>query len=744
MSRDLLFEIGVEELPAGYIPPALDQLERGIVAGFADARLAHGAVRTRATPRRLALYVESLEERQPDRDEEAMGPAARVAYDAEGRPTKALLGFCQGKGADPATVRRVETPKGEYVAVTVHQAGKPAAEVLPELLAGLARGLTFPKSMRWLPPSFVEVQEPPQAIDALKARGGRADITEFIGVPRFARPVRWLVALLGEAVLPVRAFGLEAGRESRGHRFLSPGPVTLARAQDYLAALEQAFVLANHAARRERLRAQLEKVAADLGGEVRPDDELLDINTFMVEWPTAFAGSFDERFHDLPNEVIVTALREHQSFFSVQAPSSGGVVLLDHFVAVRNGDDRGLDVIRKGNEDVLTARLEDAEFYWKTDLKRVPRDRVEDLKGVVWMEGLGSLHEKAVRLKALAEWIATSLFGDLVAMNVGQAALLCKTDLLTEMIGSGKEYAGLQGVIGGYYAKRAGEEEAVADAIYWHYHPRSAGDELPRTDPAVALSLADRIDHVVGAFAGGKVPSGSQDPYGVRRAANGAVRMLVEKELHGDLAEATRRAVPPFLAMVPDVVAADLLKQLDAFWRDRVRGALEERGVRYDACEAALEARLPADGGDRPGWSDPHDCLRRARVIDEFRGDERFAPLVILFKRVANILAKSTETLPGRLDPARLADPMEQQLAAALDQARARTEPLWRTCDYEAILPALLEMEQVIHGFFDVVLVNTDDLPVRLNRLELLTQVRALFVRGWDLSKIVVEGEKGQ
>ncbi len=711
MSRDLLFEIGVEELPAGYIPPALEQLERGITAGLAEARLAHGAVRTRATPRRLALYVESLEERQPDRDEEVMGPAARVAWDADGKPTKALLGFCQGKGADLADVRRVETPKGEYVAVTVHQVGRPAAGVLPALLAGLARGLTFPKMMRWLD-----------------------DDT------RFARPVRWLVALLGDEVLPVRVFGLEAGRESRGHRFLAPGPVTLARAQDYLAALEQVSVLAAPLALRARIAKQIAGVAAEHGGRPVADEELLEICGYLVEWPTAFAGSFDEHYLDLPREVIVTALREHQRFFAVE---EAGGRLLPFFVAVRNGDERGLAQVRRGNEGVLIARLEDAKFYWEADLKHPPAGRVEALASVVWMEGLGSLREKAARLETLAGFVAQRV-APAAAVAATRAALLCKTDLLSEMIGSGKEYASLEGVMGGHYARRAGEPEDVAAAIAEHYRPRGPADSLPVTDAGAVLAIADKLDHVAGAFVAGKVPSGSEDPYGVRRAANGVVRILAESGLHLDLGEAAEQALAPFLAANPALVREDLLAQLATFWRERVRGALEERGVRYDACEAALEARLATDGGDRPGWSDPHDCLVRGRVMDEFRGDERFGPLVILFKRVANILAKATETLPDRLDRARLAEPLERELAAALEQARTRTEPLWRTRDYEAILPALLEMEEVIHGFFDAVLVNADDLPTRLNRLRLLSEVRALFVRGWDLSRIVVEGEGAQ
>ena len=711
MTRDLLFEIGVEELPGGYIPPALDQLEHAARDAFAGARLAVGDLCTYGTPRRLALFVKDLAERQVDFDEEAMGPAVKVAFDAEGKPTRALLGFCQGKGVDPGSVRRVETPKGEYVAVTVHHTGKPAIEVLPALLGALPGRLTFPKSMRWLP----------------------GDET------RFARPVRWLVALFGDDLVPATAFGLTAGRQSHGHRFLSPGPVEIPSATRYLETLERAFVMADHRARRLVTAEQVEKLAATVGGRVVADQDLVEINTFLVEWPTAFAGRYQERFLDLPREVIVTALREHQRFFAVENEGR----LKPAFVALRNGDDRGLDAVRRGNEDVLAARLADARFYWETDLKHAPAERIEALQGVVWMEGLGSLRDKAARLEALCEPLAARI-APAAAAAARRAALLCKTDLLSEMIGSGKEYASLQGTIGGYYAEKSGEPEAVAQAIMYHYHPRFAGDALPPTDAGVILSIADKLDHVAGAFVAGKAPSGSEDPYGVRRAGNGVVRILAEGGRHLDLREATMQATAPFFAADPELAQAVIVKQLGEFWRGRVEAALEQDGIAYDTREAALEAQVPMNGvpRPRPGWIDPVDCLARARVLSRFRDDERFAPLVVLFKRVGNILRAATEPLPASLDRERLGEAAERELLAALERARERTAPLWQRQAYSDILPALLEMESAIHGFFDCVMVNVDDAPLRLNRLRLLTEVRELFLRGWDLSKVVVEGEK--
>ena len=707
---DLLFEIGVEELPAGYVPPAVEQLERAVRAGLQDLRLEFGELVTYATPRRLTVRVTGVADRQRDHEEEAMGPAAKVAFDAAGQPTKALLGFCAGKGVDVSAVRRVETPKGEYVAVTVKHVGKAAADVLPAMLGALAPKLQFPKTMRW---------------DA--------------GDYRFGRPVRWLVALLGERVLPVQAFGLTAGRASFGHRFLHPGTVEISSPRAYLESLEKVFVLADPRARRAAIEEQVAKVAAKRGGRVVADEELVDINNFLVEWPTALDGSFDAHYLDLPREVIVTALREHQRFHAVDKADG---TLLPGFITVRNGDDRGLDLVRKGNEDVLVARLEDAKFYWETDLKHAPADVVEKLTSVVWMEGLGSLREKATRLESLTGWLADRLAPDAKA-HAARAALLCKTDLLGEMIGSGKEYASLEGIMGGHYARRAGEPAAVADAIAEHYRPRGASDEPPASEAGRLLSLADKLDHVAGAFVAGKSPSGSEDPYGVRRAANGAVRIAVELGRGLDLRATAMEMTRPFFAANSDLPQAEIMKKLGEFLRSRVDTALEERGVAYDTRDAALEARIPMGGAVRPGWCDAADALARALALAAFRGDPRFEPLVILYKRVANILRAATETLPAELDRARLGEPAEKALLAALDAARTRTAPLWEKREYAGIIPALLEMESAIHGFFDHVMVNVDDAAVRLNRLRLLADVRDLFTRGWDLSKVVVEGEKG-
>lgn len=709
MSHELLFEIGVEELPAGYVPPALAQLESGARRMLEELRLSHGGISVLGTPRRLVLKISNLASRQKDYDEEAVGPAAKAAFDADGNPTKALLGFCRGRNVDVANVRRIDTPRGEYVAVTVHHEGRDAIELLPAPLATLATKLNFPKSMRWLD-----------------------DDT------RFARPVRWLVALLDEEVVPVNAFGLEAGRESFGHRFLAPEKVKIASANAYEDTMGEVRVIVDPEKRAATLRGQIETLASAESGRVVEDSELVEINNFLVECPTCFAGRFDAKYLDLPREVIVTALREHQKFFAVEDAKGA---LMPVFIAVRNGDERGLDGVRKGNEGVLIARLEDAKFYWETDLKHSPESQVDALSGVVWMENLGSLRDKAGRLEALTTWIAGMIAPE-AADAAGRAAKLCKTDLLSEMIGSGKEYTSLEGVMGGYYARRAGEVQEVADAIAEHYRPRGPHDALPATPAGVVLSLADKLDHVAGAFVAGKTPSGSEDPYGVRRAANGVLRMLLEGGHRLDLRAASVESTKPFFTADIDLPHAEIMKKLGEFWRGRVDAALEDRDVAYDSRDAALEARVGIDARTQPGWIDPADALSRARVLSEFRSDARFEPLVILYKRVANILKASEEALPDAVDAGKLSEPAERELFKALEQARRRTAPLWEKRAYAEILPALLEMESAIHGFFDSVLVNAEDLAVRRNRLKLLAEIRELFVRGWDLSRVVVEGER--
>jgi glycyl-tRNA synthetase beta chain len=690
---DFLLEIGIEELPTSYIRPALDQLASELREAIAEMRLASGEVATFATPRRLAVLVTDLVTRQEDYEEEASGPPVAAAYDKDGNPTRALTGFVAGKGASLDDVRRVTTPKGEYVAVTVKRVGRTAAELLPKAIQEIVPGLQFPKSMRWLPGSDV----------------------------RCARPIRWIVALLGDEALSFELDGVSSGRVSRGHRFLHPGTVSIGHPTDYVGALASAGVIADPRLRQSVIVEQAEALAKQAGGTLVDDPELIDINNDLVEKPTALLGRFDSRFLDLPREVIVTALREHQRYFAVEDAAGR---LLPAFVGVRNGDDRNLAVITEGNAAVLRARLEDARFYWDTDLKKAPGDRVEELDGIVWLAEMGSMRAKAERMKTLAAWIARAWKVD--ATTVERAALLAKTDLLSEMIGSGKEYASLEGVMGSYYAARHGEPADVVAAIRDHVLPRGAGDPLPASDAGATLAVADRADSVAGAFLAGKIPSGSEDPYGVRRAANGVVRILLEQDRALDLAALTREALKGYARALPD----GLESKLDDFWGGRLANALGERGFAYDEAAAAL--------GGSEGGADPRDVLKRAQALKSWRANADFVPLVIGFKRVANILKAAKDAPGGVLGD--FADPHESALATAVRAAALKAEPLFAAHDYGQVLGVLLSLRGAIDTFFDKVMVNVDDAEVRRRRLGLLATTRELFDRGWDLSKVVVEG----
>jgi len=658
----LLFELGVEEIPAGYILPALEALQHRLVDGIRELRLGEPEAHAYATPRRLAVLLSGVLTRQADHEEEVTGPPARAAYGADGQPTPALIGFARGKGVDPSAVRRVQTEKGEYVVVTVRHAGKATVEVLPALLGSAAAGLPFPKTMRWslATPGF-----------------------------RFARPLRWIVALLGDEVVPVRVAGLEAERFSRGHRFLRAQPVEIARAEQYLEALGKASVEADHVLRRKTLYAQARSLARSAGGKLVEDPELVDLNNFLVERSQAFLGSFDTSFLDLPREVIVTAMREHQFYFAVEDAAGS---LLPVFVGIRNGSKRGLERVVHGNEFVLRARLDDARYYWDTDLAKAPGDRIEELSGITWLEGFGTMRDKARRVETLSGWIAER-WAPQARQDAQRAALLMKTDLLGEMIGSGKEYAALEGVIGSYYAARHGEPAAVAEAIREHVRPRGAGDALPTSPAGTILAVADRIDSVTGYFLAGKVPSGSEDPYGVRRLGNGVVRVLLEQKRHLDLGEASCHAVGGFGSLGnADNAGAPLAE----FWRGRVETALGERGHAYDEIAAACEAGS--------GWRDPLDAMLRAAALQGYRSNENFKTLVVGYKRVANILRAekdapaSAEDAPGG---ASWGHPAEEGLFAALERARGAAAPLLEKRDYGKLLGTLLEMRGGIDAFFD-------------------------------------------
>ncbi|HYU14654.1 MAG TPA: glycine--tRNA ligase subunit beta, partial [Candidatus Acidoferrum sp.] len=539
-TKELLLEIGTEEIPAGFLARALDDLGTAVQAALAGARLAPGAVAVWGTPRRIAIAVAEVADRQTDRSERVVGPPIQAAYDKSGAPTKAALGFAEKNRVDVGSLERSEVPnkKGTYVVCTRHEPGRPALEILPDILAELLGAIPWPKVMRW----------------------GSGDHS-------FVRPVHWLVALHGGEVVPIEFAGVAAGRATRGHRFLHPGPIELdGSAAGYVAALRQAHVIVEPKGRTTMIEAELTRIENENGVRVRRDDALLKEVTFLVEYPVAVCGEFDRSFLEVPEEVVVSAMRAHQRYFAMEDASGR---LVNRFVTIAGTVVRDVAVVRHGNERVLAARLADAQFFFREDRKHKPDEFAARLDGVVFQKKLGTIKDKIGRVVELATWIAEEVGAP--TPPVVRAAQLCKFDLTTAMVG---EFPDLQGTMGRRYAELAGEDPAVATAIAEHYMPRGAKDEPPATVIGSIIGLADRLDTLVRCFDVGLAPSGSADPYGLRRDALGILRILMARDWRLSLAQLAVRAgtAAGSLAAVADATRAQALE----FLRTRLRGHLVE------------------------------------------------------------------------------------------------------------------------------------------------------------------------
>lgn len=693
MTKDLVFEIGVEEIPASYIAPALAELDRSIRAGLSGARLTFESLDTYATPRRLAVLARGVAARQDDMEREAAGPPANVAFGPDGAPTKAALGFARAQGIDVSALEVRETDRGPYVFARVTDRGRSAAEVLPELLEAAVASLSFPKTMRWGPDE------------------------------RFARPIRWVVAMLDGDALDLTIAGVRAGGETHGHRAWAPGPHPLRGAADYVDVLRRSHVIVDHRERRATIERDAEARAAECGGSLVRDDALIDEVTFLVERPTVFAGRFDERFLKLPRDVIIAAMKGHQRYFAVESPSGG---LMPFFLCAMNGPPDHVDGVRRGNERVLVSRLDDAEFYWREDTKSPLADKVEALRNVVWLEGLGSLYEKTGRLETLSRFLASAL-GVADAGTVARAARLAKADLVTEMVRDGKEFTALQGVMGREYARVSREPEPVALAVYEHYLPRFAGDDLPSTEAGAILSMADKLDSIAGCFSAGLVPSGSQDPYALRRQAIGVLRMIDEKALGLSLGDAVRGALAGY--SLDEGRLAEVAASVLEFLRQRARNYFIDAGFSYDLVDAVLEASFDDLVGSRS----------RLVALTHFRANEDFCGLVIGARRVSNILKGQPEHPSA---PERLTDQAERDLDAAARAATGRVAAAIEGGDFDAAVNELLNLRRPIDAFFDGVMVMVEDAQVRGARLGLLASVRRLFLTIADFARVVLEGEE--
>ena len=709
--RDFLVEIGTEELP----PKALRVLEQAFAAelgsGLAKAGLKHGELRSFATPRRLAVRIRRLAARQPDQKIERRGPPVNAAFDAEGLPTRAAQSFAATCKTSMEGLQRRDEGKGTFLYYVGVKAGAATVELLPGLVQTVLDALPIPRRMRW-----------------------------GAGEAQFVRPVHWIVMLYGKEVVPANLLGTSSGNSTQGHRFHAPKPLRLSSPSVYERTLHaRGYVVADFEARRSVIRDGVAAVATGLGGRPLMSDALLDEVTALVEWPVPLAGRFEERFLSLPREVLISTLEDHQRYFPV-AGADGG--LLPHFITVANIESRDPAVVVAGNERVVRPRLADAAFFWEQDRKSPLADRAEELAKVTFQAKLGSLGDKTRRVMALAVDIAEACGpsnthdGNGVA-QARRAAELCKCDLLTAMVG---EFPELQGIMGSYYALADGEAVEVASAIREHYQPRGAGDELPVTAAGTTLAIADKLDTLAGIFAIGEKPTGTKDPFGLRRAAIGIVRILIEKRLELDVPRLLERAVTrvredieksaaaagkPAPVLVTNGIAAEvygyILERLRAYYLERTAAT-----ITTEMFDAVLASR-PAS---------PLDFDARLAALSTFLALPEAASLTAANRRVANILRKASESAPSQIDQEALLLAAERQLFAAMQERRDGVTAAAARKDYAGALALLAQLRPVVDAFFDQVMVMDEDLKLRANRLALLARMRELFAGVADLSRL--------
>ena len=688
MSRTLLFEIGTEEVPSVPLYRAVEQLRRKTPEALNDARLAFDELWVTATPRRLAVIVRGLADEQPDLEEKARGPAVKHAFDADGDPTKAAIGFAKSRGVALEDLVREKEGGQEYVYALVSEKGRAADEVLPGVLAGLAGSIEWPKSMRW--------------------DGGMA---------RFSRPVRWLTCVFGADVVPVEFAGLTASDRSAGHRFLSEGPVEIPVAEEYVRAMERAKVLVDLDERTRLVRESVEAAAQKADAVAVIHEKTFSEVVNLVEWPTAALGTFDEEFLRVPREVLETAMESHQRYFPVENEARD---LLAHFVVVHNGSPELTESIVEGHERVIRARLADAAFFFDEDLKVPLEEYVHRLESIVFQEKLGTVAARAGRVEALTQAIAAQVGADPDdAAWAIRAAHLCKADLVTNMV---VEFPTLQGVMGRHYALAGGEAPEVADAILEHYRPRFAGDDLPATTAGALVSLADKLDTIVGIFGVGMAPTGSADPYALRRAALGILGIIIGTDLQLRLDDAIASALSGFDTVFPGLDKEAVGSQVKEFILGRMETVLKERGHAYDTVDAILA--VAAD--------DPADAAARAEALTALRADEALEDLWVAYSRAKNLC----DPVLGTETDVSIMGAEEQTLEEALALAEREAGEAMGRADYTLTLETLSALREPIDLFFDEVLVMDEEVTLRKNRLKLLNRFVELFSRFADFSKL--------
>lgn len=685
MSKTLLLEIGTEEVPAHVMPGILSQLKENAAKTFEELRIEYKNIKTLGTPRRSALLVEGLAEQQADLSKENRGPAVNIAFDADGNPTKAAQGFARGQGVKPEEL----VTKDGYVYAMVHEKGGQTVDLLGETLKGLVDGLNFPNNMHW------------------------ADLDY-----KFIRPLRWLVALYGQDVIDFEVANVKSGRTSRGHRFLSEGDFEIANAEDYVEACRKASIIVDQNERCKMIRQQIAEVAAANGGQAEVNEDLLEEVLYLVEYPTALCGKFDEKYLALPAEAVITPMRDHQRYFPVLKDGQ----LLPLFITIRNGGKEHLETVQHGNERVLRARLEDAQFFFDEDRKKTLEQHGEKLKTVVFQDGLGTIYDKALRLEVLAGYIADAIgANEQDKKDAVRAAKLAKADLVTGMV---TEFTELQGVMGREYALLDGETKAVAQAIDEHYMPRFAGDSQPASVAGRIVSLADKIDTIVGTFSRGLIPTGSQDPFALRRQALGIVNMLKEAQYHISLSQLVAKAME-LLKIADAGQQTKLQNDVADFMKLRLKNVLADAGIRYDVVDAVF---VTVD--------DIYGVFLRAQAVNEAVKQD-MEKNIQAFVRTGNI-ARKAEDVQAAVEADLLAEQVETDLYKAYEDAASKVEKEIVAQDYAGAIATLSQLAAPIDAFFDGVMVMDKDEKIKNNRLGLLKLVDNLICQVADFSKIVL------
>jgi glycyl-tRNA synthetase beta chain len=686
-SADLLFELGTEELPPVALKRLSDALTREFVAGLEKENLTFGEIQAYAAPRRLALLVKDCSTGQPDREIERRGPAVQAAFDADNNPSKAAEGFARSCGTTVDQLDRMKTDKGEWLMYKVQETGKPAAELLPAIAENALNKLPIPKRMRW----------------------GASEA-------QFVRPVHWLLFLHGDVVVDCSILDAQAGRTTMGHRFHYPKAIEISSPADYARQLEETgYVMAEFAARREKIRSQVEATAETLGGKAVIDEALLDEVTALNEWPVPIAGAFEEKYLEVPHEALILTMKKNQKYFHLVNAQGA---LMNHFITIANVDSPKPEVIKEGNERVVRPRLADAMFFWQQDGKKRLEDLIPSLSTVVFQQKLGSMLEKSERVSALAGSIAAQIGGDKELAK--RAGMLSRCDLMTEMVG---EFGDMQGIMGRYQAKRDGESDELGQAMEEFYLPRFSGDKLPESKSGIAISLAEKLDTLVGIFGIGMKPTGDKDPFALRRAALGALRIMQERELPLNLRELLESARS---ALGEKVENDDVVNEVYDFMIERLKGIYQDRSIAVNVFEAVAAVKPESTA----------DFDRRISAVVAFGKLPEAESLSAANKRIRNILKKSGMAVDGQADPSLFESDEEKALFEKISAKRDEVDPLLSSFDYEGTLVTLADLKEPVDHFFDEVMVMADDEAIRNNRLALLNSLSGLFLGVADVSRL--------